>query len=79
MTAKDLLEQLSKVSPDTEIVWGMFNGRVDTYTVLNKLHVFLYDQIYADFSGRQEPFCEYLLAVKANNARYWMNMDVEGK
>lgn len=34
MTAKDLIEKLSEVSPDTEIVSGMWNGRVDTYTVI---------------------------------------------
>ena len=37
MTAKELIEQLSKVAPDTEIVGGMFNGRVETYTVRRSL------------------------------------------
>lgn len=36
MTAKELIEQLSKVAPDTEIVGGTFNGRVETYTVLTQ-------------------------------------------
>jgi hypothetical protein len=36
MTAKELIEQLSKVAPDTEIVGGMYNGRVETYTVLDE-------------------------------------------
>ena len=34
MKAKDLIEKLSNVEPDTEIVGGMFNGRVETYKVL---------------------------------------------
>ena len=49
MTAKELIEQLSKVAPDTEIVGGTFNGRVETYTMLDELHVFFYDDIYNDF------------------------------
>ena len=40
MTAKDLIEKLSRVDPDTEIIGGMFNGRTNTYTVLDELHVF---------------------------------------
>ena len=34
MTTKELIDQLSKVEPDTEIISGTWNGRVDTYTVL---------------------------------------------
>ena len=37
MTAKELIEKLSKVTPDTEIIGGMFNGRVETYTLLDEL------------------------------------------
>lgn len=43
MTAKQLIEQLSKVAPDSEIVGGMFNGRVNSYTVLDDLHVFSFE------------------------------------
>lgn len=38
MTAKELIEKLSEVAPDTEIIGGMWNGRVDTYTVMDELH-----------------------------------------
>lgn len=40
MTAKDLIDKLSQVPPDTEILGGMYNGRTNTYTVLDELHVF---------------------------------------
>ena len=40
MTAKELIEKLSEVEPETEIVGGLWNGREDTYTVLDELHVF---------------------------------------
>ena len=56
MTAKELIEQLQKVAPDTEIIGGMWNGHVDTYTVIDRAHVFLYDKVYADFFGTPGAF-----------------------
>ena len=50
MTAKELIDKLSKVAPDTEIIGGVWNGRVDTYTVMDDLQVLEYDKIYADFT-----------------------------
>ena len=41
MTAKELIEQLQKVAPDTEIIGGTWNGHVDTYTVIDRARVFL--------------------------------------
>ena len=70
MTAKDLIEQLSKVAPETEIVGGMFNGRTDTYTVLDELHVFLYDQIYADFFGTPGAFDGKLMDIRSKEVVY---------
>ena len=70
MTAKELIEQLSNVAPDTEIVGGMFNGRVETYTLLDKLHVFQYDQIYADFYGTTGVFDEKLLGIRSKEVVY---------
>lgn len=70
MTAKELIEQLSKVEPETEIVGGMFNGRVDTYTVLDELHVFLYDQIYNDFFGTPGAFDDKLMAIRSKKVVY---------
>ena len=65
MTAKYLIEQLSRVAPETEIVGGMFNGRTETYTVLDHAHVFLYDQIYADFFGTPGAFDDRLMDIKS--------------
>ncbi len=70
MTAKELIEKLSEVAPETEIVGGLWNGRVDTYTVLDKLHVFLYDQIYADFYGTPGAFDDKLLKVRSKDVVY---------
>ena len=70
MTAKELIEQLSKVAPDTEIVGGMWNGRVDTYTMLDELHVFFYDDIYNDFFGTPGAFDDKLLKIKSEKVVY---------
>ena len=70
MTAKDLIEQLSKVAPETEIVGGMWNGRTNTYTVLDYTRVFLYDQIYADFYGTPGAFDDKLLTIRSKEVVY---------
>lgn len=53
------------MAPETEIVGGMFNGRTETYTVLDHAHVFLYDQIYADFFGTPGAFDDRLMDIKS--------------
>ena len=70
MTAKDLIQQLSKVAPETEIVGGMFNGRTDTYTVLDELHVFGFDDIYNDFYGTPGAFDDKLMTIKSKDVVY---------
>ena len=70
MTAKELIEKLSEVAPETEIVGGMWNGRVDTYTVLDELHVFHFDQIYADFYGTPGAFDGKLLKIRSKGVVY---------
>jgi len=70
MTAKELIEQLSQVAPETEIVGGMWNGRTNTYTVLDELHVFLYDQIYADFYGTPWAFDDKLMTIRSKDVVY---------
>ena len=70
MTAKELIEQLSKVEPDTEIVGGMWNGRTNTYTVLDELHVFEFDDIYNDFFGTPGAFDDKLMTIKSKDVVY---------
>lgn len=70
MTAKDLIEQLSKVEPETVIVGGMWNGRTNTYTVLDELHVFGFDDIYNDFFGTPGAFDDKLLAIRSKDVVY---------
>lgn len=70
MTAKELIEKLSKVSPDTEIVGGMFNGRVNTYTVLDNLRVFSFDDIFVDFYCTPGAFDDKLLNIHSKKVVY---------
>ena len=70
MTTKELIDQLSKVEPDTEIISGTWKGRVDTYTVLDELHVFQYDQIYNDFFGTPGAFDDKLMTIKSEKVVY---------
>ena len=74
MTASQLIEQLSKVAPETEIVGGMFNGRTNTYTVLDELHVFEFDDIYNDFYGTPGAFDDKLLDIKSKDVVYLGSM-----
>lgn len=70
MTAKELIEQLSKVAPETEIIGGMWNGKVDTYTVIDELHVIPYDDILSDFYGTPGAFDEKLLKIRSKEVVY---------
>ena len=70
MTAKELIEHLLKVNPETEIVGGLFNGRTETYMVLDELQVFRYDEIYNDFFGTPGAFDDKLLTIKSKDVVY---------
>lgn len=74
MTAKELIEQLSKVAPETEIVGGMWNGKADTYTVMDTLQVIPYDEIYADLYGTLGPFDDRLLKISSKDVVYLGSM-----
>lgn len=58
------------MAPETEIVGGMWNGRTNTYTVLDELHVFGFDDIYNDFFGTPGAFDNKLLDIKSEKVVY---------
>ena len=70
MTAKELIKKLSEVAPDTEIVGGIWNGRVDTYTVMDELHVIPFDDILSDFYGTPGAFDNKLLQIRSKEVVY---------
>ena len=74
MTAKELIEKLSEVAPETEIVGGMWNGKVDTYTVIDELHVIPYDDILSDFYGTPGAFDDKLLKIRSKDVLYLGSM-----
>ena len=74
MTAKELIEQLSKVAPETEIIGGIWNGKVDTYTVIDELHVIPYDDILSDFYGTPGAFDDKLLKIRSKDVLYLGSM-----
>ena len=74
MTAKELIEQLSKVAPETESIGGIWNGKVDTYTVIDELHVIPYDDILSDFYGTPGAFDDKLLKIRSKDVLYLGSM-----
>jgi hypothetical protein len=70
MTAKELIEQLKEVAPETEIVGGMFNGRTETYTAFDYVDVMTYDDIYNDFFGTPGAFDDKLLTIRSKEVMY---------
>ena len=70
MTAKELIERLTEVAPETEIVGGMFNGRTETYTVFDSADVLAYDDIYNDFFGTPGAFDDKLLKIRSKEVVY---------
>ena len=74
MTAKDLIEKLSEVAPETEIVGGMWNGKVKTYTLIDELYVIPYDEMYADFYGTPGAFDDKLLMIRSKEVVYLGSM-----
>lgn len=70
MTAKELIAKLSEVASDTEIVGGMWNGWVDTYTVMDELHVIPFDDIFSDFYGTPGAFDYKLLKIRSKDVVY---------
>ena len=70
MTAKELIKKLSEVAPDTEIVGGIWNGRVDTYTVMDELHVIPFDDILSDLYGTPGALDNKLLQIRSKEVVY---------
>ena len=70
MTAKELIERLTEVAPETEIVGGMFNGRTETYTAFDCADVLAYDDIYNDFFGTPGAFDDKMLKIRSKKVVY---------
>jgi len=67
MKTRDLIDKLSKVSQDAEVIGGTWNGRVDTYTVLDSFHKVAYDDIYPDYFGTPGAFDDRLSQIRSKD------------
>lgn len=70
MKVSELIDKLSQVSPDTEVIGGVWNGKVDTYTVLDIALDMPYDSVFADFFGTPDPIDHRLMNIKSKKVVY---------
>lgn len=77
MTARELIDKLSQVAPETEIIGGLWNGRVDTYTVLDLFLKMPYEGVYADFFGTPGAFDQRMMDIKSPEIVYLSSTFVE--
>lgn len=70
MTARELIDKLSQVAPDTEVISGVWNGKVDTYTVLDLFLNMPYDSVCADFFGTPGSFDLRMMDIKSPEVVY---------
>ena len=70
MKSSELIAKLSDLSPDTEVIGGLWNGHVDTYTVLNRFEVLQFEDICNDFYGTPGAFDNDLLKIRSEKVAY---------
>ena len=70
MTVRELIDKLAQVAPDTEVISGVWNGKVDTYTVLDLFLNMPYDSVYADFFGTLGAFDLRMMDIKSLEVVY---------
>lgn len=71
MTAKELIEQLSMVAPDTEnsqYLPSYISLLTSSNANVDELHVFFYDDIYNDFFGTPGTQDSYPMASRCRNS-----------
>lgn len=67
MTVEQLIEQLQKFEPTTEVILPVYNNTVETYGFLDNVHECKYGQIYNDFFGTPAPMDKRLFDPKFND------------
>lgn len=70
MTAREFVDKLSLVAPDTEVIGSIRNGKVDIYAVLDICLKMPYDGVYADFFGTPGAFDQRMLDIKSTDVVY---------
>lgn len=70
MKVKELLKVLDGVDPETELIGGAWNGRVDTYEVLDHTHHIHYDELWGDFYGTPGEMDDRLFKIDSKMVLY---------
>ena len=70
MKVKELLKALEGVDPETEVIGGVWNGRVDTYEVLDHTHHIQYDELRGDFYGTPGGMDDRLFKIDSKMVLY---------
>ena len=70
MKVKELLKALEGVDPEAEVIGGVWNGRVDTYEVLDHTHHIPYCELRGDFYGTPGEMDDRLFQIESENVFY---------
>ena len=70
MKVKELLKALEGVDPEAEVIGGSWNGRVDTYEVLDHTHHIQYDELRGDFYGTPGKMDDRLFKIDSKMVLY---------
>ena len=70
MKSSELVDKLSHVAPDTEVICGVWNGKADTYAVIDTALNVPYDSVCADFFGTPGVFDHRLMDIKSKDVLY---------
>ena len=70
MKVKELLKALEGVDPETEVIGGAWNGRVDTYKVMDDTWYTEFDNLWSDFYGTPGEMDGRLFQIESENVFY---------
>ena len=70
MKVKELLKALEGVDPEAEVIGGVWNGRVDTYKVMDDTWYTEFDNLWGDFYGTPGEMDDRLFQIQSDNVFY---------
>ena len=70
MKVRELLKALEGVDPEAEVIGGVWNGRVDTYKVMDDTWYTEFDNLWGDFYGTPGEMDDRLFQIESENVFY---------
>ena len=70
MKVKELLKALEGVDPEAEVIGGVWNGRVDTYKVMDDTWYTEFDNLWGDFYGTPGEMDDRLFQIESEKVFY---------